>query len=375
MADTRATRATRERRASGAGTSRASCDRMLVTRTDFGLYLPAADLHLDARRAPGTVYVSHAHSDHCSFAEHIVCTPETAALHTARRGARETVTIPFDRPTPVRDATVTLTPAGHTLGSAMIVAESAAGRVAYTGDYKLRANPFSPPVTIPRVDTLIMECTFGEPRYRFPADDALVRQLHAFVAAAFDEGAVPVVLGYALGKGQEALWHLLRAGFDVSVHGAIANMCDLHVALGHPFPGPGTWARYTRDDLLVPDAPRVLLSVPNTRKSPMVQKLPKKRVCLLTGWALHPGAWNIYKDCDLVLPLSDHADFDELVRTATESGASKVYTVHGLPKFAEHLRSLGIDAEHLIDHPNDAEAGDVPPGGTAAARGQLGLDL
>jgi DNA ligase-1 len=77
----------------------------------------------------------------------------------------------------------------------------------------------------------------------------------------------------------------------------------------------------------------------------------------LTGWAYHPGAFNIYKDCDLVLPISDHADFDELVRTATESGATKVYTVHGMPGFAQHLRSLGIDAEHLAEHPNTATDG------------------
>ena len=103
----------------------------------------------------------------------------------------------------------------------------------------------------------------------------------------------------------------------------------------------------------------------------MVQKLPAKRTCLLTGWALHPGAWNIYKDCDLVLPLSDHADFDELVRTASESGASKVLTVHGTPKFAAHLRSLGIDAEHVMEHPNTPE----PEPDETSPRGQLGLGL
>jgi Cft2 family RNA processing exonuclease len=326
---------------------------MLVTRTAHGLYLAAADLHLDARTAPGTVFVSHAHSDHCSAAARILCTPETAALHEARRGAREAVRLPYGESLGVGSARVTLTPAGHALGSAMIVCESADGRAAYTGDFKLRANPFSPPAEIPRVDALVMECTFGEPRYRFPPDAELLARLFAFVDAALAEGAVPVVLAYALGKGQEALWHLLRAGYDVSVHGAIANLCDLHVALGHPFPGPGTWRRYHRAELQVPDARRVLLTTPNTRKAPMVQKLPRHRTCLLTGWALHPGAWNIYKDVDLVLPLSDHADFDELVRTATESGARKIYTVHGTPKFAEHLKSLGIDAEHLADHPQD----------------------
>ena len=352
----------------------------LLARTAHGLLVPAAGLHLDARDAPGTVFVSHAHSDHCSAAARILCTPETAALHDARRGAREAHTLSFDAPARVGDAEVTLLPAGHALGSAMLVAESAAGRVAYTGDYKLRPNPFSPPARVPRADELVMECTFGEPRYVFPPDDELVARLYRFVDDALAEGAVPVVLAYALGKGQEALWHLTRRGYDVVLHGAIAKLCTLHEQMGHAFPGPGTWGRYEKGKV----GRRVLLTVPNTRKTAMVQKLERKRVCHLTGWALHPGAHNIYRDCDLVLPLSDHADFSELVRTARESGARKVWTVHGPASFAGVLRGMGVDAEHLAEHPQTAGAEHVattatstpaaPPPGPAAVRDQLGFD-
>ena len=340
---------------------------MAVTR--HGLYLPGPDLHLDARSAPGTVFVSHAHSDHCSNAARILCTPETAALHQARRGARDTISLPYHSPLRVGDADVTLQPAGHALGSAMIVAQSAGGTAAYTGDFKLRANPFSPPAAIPRCDALVMECTFGEPRYRFPPDAELLARLRAFVAESLADGATPVVLAYALGKGQEALYHLTSAGFHVAVHGAIASMCQLHERLGHGFPGPGTWVRYRRGEV----EGRVLLTTPGTRKTAMVQKLPKPRIAYLTGWAYHPGAHNIYKGCDLVLPFSDHADFDELVRTAVESGARKVYTTHGPPGFAHYLRGIGIDAEHLAEHPNDC--GDEASEDDLGSGDQLGLRL
>ncbi|HVE78862.1 MAG TPA: hypothetical protein VNA89_08375 [Gemmatimonadaceae bacterium] len=346
---------------------------MRVTR--HGMYLPGPQLFLDARRAPGTVFVSHAHSDHCSDSGRILCTPETAALHRARRGACDAVRLAFGETRRVNDADVTLLPAGHALGSAMIVARGAAGTVAYTGDYKLRANPFSPPAAVPRCDALIMECTFGDPRYRFPADDVLLARLFAFVDDALAAGATPVVLAYALGKGQEALWHLTRRGYDVMVHGAIANMCRLHVELGFPFPGPGTWTPYRRGEV----GRRVLLTTPSTRKTAMVQKLAARRVVYLTGWALHPGAHNMYRDCDLVLPLSDHADFDELVHTARESGARKVYTTHGPPSFAQRLRALGLDAEHVAEHPqsemeDDEEASDGS-GRPPAAGGQFTMRL
>jgi putative mRNA 3-end processing factor len=358
--------------AQGARKGRGGSD-PLVAVTRHGLYFPAADLHLDARSAPGTVFVSHAHADHCSSAATILCTPETAALHRVRRGARETIRVRFGETLRVADADATLLPAGHTLGSAMLVARSASGVAAYTGDYKLRDNPFTPRAEVPRCDALVMECTFGEPRYRFPPDVALLERLYTFVDEALAAEEIPVVLAYALGKAQEALYHLTGHGYDVVLHGAIANMCRLHVELGHRFPGPGTWTRYRRGEV----GGRVLLTTPSTRRTAMVQSLERKRIVYLTGWAFHPGAHNIYRDCDLVLPISDHADFDELVRTARESGASRIYTVHGPASFAAHLRSLGLAAEHLAEHPQDAgtdvecvdEEQDHPPGD------QYALDL
>src|SRR3712207_4852614 len=92
----------------------------LVSLTRHGLYLPAADLYLDARSAPGTVFVSHAHADHCSHAARILCTPETAALHRARRGARDSIEVPLNSTMRIGGAEVTLCSAGHALGSAMI---------------------------------------------------------------------------------------------------------------------------------------------------------------------------------------------------------------------------------------------------------------
>jgi hypothetical protein len=110
----------------------------------------------------------------------------------------------------------------------------------------------------------------------------------------------------------------------------------------------------------------------------MVQGLPNKRICYLTGWAYHPGAHNIYKGCDLVLPLSDHADYEELVRTARESGARQVYTVHGPATFADRLRAIGLNAEHLAAHPQDLcddDEGDPAAAASVPAPDQGSLDL
>lgn len=323
----------------------------MLELTPHGLHLPAAGLWLDAARAPGRVFVSHAHGDHATASPAVLCTPETAAIG-ARRGLRpgDVRTQPYGDWHPHGDAEVMLVSAGHTLGSAMLLAREARGTVLYTGDFKRRPNPFAPTAVVPTCDVLVTECTFGHPRYRFPPDAETIERLVAFCRDALADGGVPVVCAYPFGKGQEALHHLMAAGFDVAVHGQIAAMTEAHEALGARFPEAGRWQRYARGTV----AGHVLLTTPASRRSPMVTTLPRRRVCLLTGWALHPGARNLYRDCDAVLPLSDHADFDELVATVRESGARTVFTVHGDAGFAGHLRGLGIDATHLAAHPNAA---------------------
>ncbi len=41
---------------------------------------------------------------------------------------------------------------------------------------------------------------------------------------------------------------------------------------------------------------------------------------------------------------------------ARESGAKRIITMHGAPKFAAHLRELGFNAEHLAHHPGSEPA-------------------
>lgn len=312
-----------------------------IIRDRFGLYVPSADLHLDARRAPALSFVSHAHSDHCSSAPRIVCTRETAELQRRRRGVKEVVTLAFGEQLPLRNATLQLTPAGHTLGSAMAIVRSDEGVLAYTGDYKLRPGPFSTGVTVPHCDTLVMECTFGEPRYRFPPETEVLERLFAFIDAALAAGDTPVVLAYAFGKTQDALYHLTMRGYHVGVHGPGAALCQAHVDLGYDFPGPGNWSTWPSAS----SGPQVLLMTPRGRDT-LPGSSRRYRCVHLTGWACSRNPAR-FTGRDFALPFSGHADFTELERTAAESGARKIYTVHGTPGFAAYLRSRGYDAQHL----------------------------
>jgi Cft2 family RNA processing exonuclease len=45
------------------------------------------------------------------------------------------------------------------------------------------------------------------------------------------------------------------------------------------------------------------------------------------------------------LPLSDHADFDELLELIERVQPKKIYSHHGYREFADFLRGKGFDAE------------------------------
>jgi Cft2 family RNA processing exonuclease len=64
---------------------------------------------------------------------------------------------------------------------------------------------------------------------------------------------------------------------------------------------------------------------------------------MMSGWAIDPNARYRY-GVELALPLSDHADFDELLELIDRVRPKKVLAHHGFPQFVDHLKQRGIDA-------------------------------
>jgi DNA ligase 1 len=97
------------------------------------------------------------------------------------------------------------------------------------------------------------------------------------------------------------------------------------------------------------DPPRgsVLICPPAANRTRLVQRIKNRRTAILTGWALDSGASHRYQ-CDAAFPLSDHADYSELVRYVELIQPERIFTVHGFAQeFADDLRRRGIEAWSL----------------------------
>jgi DNA ligase 1 len=311
---------------------------MIAIRYERGVHLPALDLWLDPWDERPTAFVSHAHSDHIGNHQEVILSTITAKLMTARLpGNRVEHQLEFRVPFSFRNAQLTLYPAGHIYGSAQAHLLFENQSLLYTGDFKLRQGKSAEPIEWCQSDTLIMETTYGLPRYLFPPTDQVIAQLVKFCAEAIEEDVTPILFGYSLGKAQEILAALFGSGFRVLLHPAVFRMTKLYEAMQDRLP---PYSLYRSEDL--PGS--VLICPPSANRTRLVQSIKSRRTAMLTGWALNPGA-NYRFQCDAAFPLSDHADYSDLLKYVELVRPQRVLTVHGYAnEFAEDLRRRGVEA-------------------------------
>lgn len=313
---------------------------------DRGLKVEGIDLWLDPHVRRPVAYVSHGHSDHCRAHGHAYVTPETADFYRHRTGKSALTVLHLGEPMAIGSHSVELFPAGHVLGSSQArVRDLGTGHViVYTGDFKLRASRTLPTAPILKCDTLVMECTYGAPRFRFPPTEQVIADLLVWVQTALADGCIPVVCGYALGKAQEAMAILAHAGHAVAIHASVAPYAATYVKHGVDL---GEFAVLPEDpDWLAGAAPGTVVVCPPHLVKTIPAGTPGVRVVVLTGWAVDSGSpWR--RNGPSSLPLSDHAGFDDLMEYVKGAAPKIVYTVHGNGAFAAHLRRQGIEAVHL----------------------------
>lgn len=310
---------------------------------DRGLKLTKADLAVDFRRRQPRGFVSHAHFDHMARHELALCTPATAALYCMRYGNRPTRHMPYGESLDWGGLRLTTFPAGHCLGSAMLLAEDGAQSLLYTGDFKLGESATAVRAALPRADVLVIESTYGQPFYRHPPRDRVLDQLFSLVRTALDDGATPVIEAYTVGKSQEVTRLLTCAGFPVQQHPKIHVVSQVYRACGVDLGDCQPYAGKPLDG-------HVLVVPPRMHRSGMLPGLKRTVTFAVTGWATHErtrGRLGV----DHAIALSDHADYDELFEAVERVSPQVVYCTHGPESFVDCLRAAGHNA-HLLEGAN-----------------------
>lgn len=322
---------------------------MAVELRKGGLHLTGTALWLDAPRKAELSFVSHAHSDHIARHERVIATGATVRLMTHRLGELPAaLPAPYNRPFELGPLHLELLPAGHILGSAQLRVTRADGRrVVYTGDLNPRPSLTAEPAQLAECDTLVLEATFGRPRYVFPPREEVLAHLERWVRETLDRGVTPIVLGYPLGKSQEAIKFLGDRGLAVCAHPGTFEISEIYRSLGVEL-------RVRRFDGTIRQGEVGVF--PPFGRSAALKRISPRATAVLTGWALDPWAVRRY-GADVAFPLSDHADFPALIEYAKRSGAEEVITHHGFAReLAAALRKEGIFAR-AVGQPTQMDLG------------------
>lgn len=276
-----------------------------------------------------------------------LCTPETAALYQHRLGRRPVREMRLGEAVSYAGLQLTALPAGHCLGSAMLLADDGDESLLYTGDFKLGPSATSIEAAPRRADVLVMETTFGRPEYRLPPREEVIERFLEVVHTALAEGRTPVVHAYALGKSQEATKILTTAGVPVLQHPVVWGVSQVYERCGMTLStGDADVAPYAGRPL----AGHAVVTLPRTMRNHRLAGLGSVTSIALTGWAAGASA-PFRLNVDHALPLSDHADYSQLLELVERVEPKRICCTHGPKAFVDDLRDRGWNAEPLERRP------------------------
>ncbi len=282
-------------------------------------------------------YVSHAHSDHSSAirskGKQVIASDETIAL--CGKDVERTA-VP----------NITLARSGHIFGSTQLIAKEDGGVFVYTGDFKLEDGLTTKGAEIPKSDFLLIEGTFGSPEMVFPKREEIWEDIAKWTKEKLETGIV--IFGtYSVGKSQEIISILNKyAGVTPFTHEKVSQISHVYKQFGVNL----DFISLGKDSKEAPKGNFAAVVPQNLLTNGLVSGLESaygKRVytALATGWALK--GWGF---ADRVFPLSDHADFEDIITYVEQSGARRIFCCHGNERvLARALKERGFDAMPVRD--------------------------
>jgi len=288
----------------------------------------------------GAAFITHAHADH-SRAFRVSHAPKFSSEETMKLVSIEGIHVKKWQPLAKRkkivigDVEVTPHPSGHVLGSYEFEVTTPDGTALFTGDLNTRHTRTVEPAEPVECDILIVESTFGSPDFIFPPDDLIVREMVEWANSILGGGKIPVFQADPLGNAQEII-RVFNENTNIPVisHWKVSRINKVYEYYGHKM-------EYV--DLRDESAYELI-----SRRNAVI--VAPKRLnsfysrdfvsAFVSGWAL--------KFRRKSFPLSDHADFPNLIEFISRCNPKLVLTYHGgkfngiLAKYIE--RKLNIRA-------------------------------
>jgi putative mRNA 3-end processing factor len=281
--------------------------------------------------------ITHAHYDHLPsrFIGSPLASPETRAFMELRGS------LPWRDWLEEVDG-VELIDSGHILGSRAVLLED---KIIVTGDVNIKDRLFLQGFKPPRAKILVIEATYGAPRYIFQEFGEIVQGASDYFLTKLREGRRLIALGYSLGKSQ-ILTKLFSWYENLIVSDTVHRYNSLYQAFGIDLLGGYTLYSEAKERGILEDRNWILISPSSGGAVDYIAKRYGALKAYFTGWASDPH--HRTEEDYVGFPLSDHADFQGLLEIVRRVAPDKIYVMDGfIQEFTHYLKALGYDAEPL----------------------------
>lgn len=313
----------------------------MLTLTPNGLYCKAGDFYIDPKGAVERAVITHAHSDHARRgAKHYFCVSSGEALLRARLGKYiKSTSFQFGEKFQMGPVTLSFHPAGHILGSSQVRMEYQGDVWVASGDYKRDPDPTCEPFEVVKCNTFVTEATFGTPAYVWDKTADIGKEIFEWWSGNAEKGMNSVLFAYSLGKAQRVLGLLAPyTTRKVICHPAATPLNECYRVQGIKLAPTRCLSTVESDERLQGELLLVPQSFLNTEQAAILDE--NYETAFASGWMATD-----HRGYDRGFLLSDHADWNDLLRTVKESGATQVFVQHrGKGALVKELNRLGIKA-------------------------------
>ena len=288
-----------------------------IVATKTGLFCRYGDFYLDPKEIVKYAVISHAHGDHAIGGNlNVYCTSATSTFmhHRYKKFAGGEFHIKaYYESFLLNGVNISFVPAGHILGSAMVLMEYQGVKYLYTGDYKLQPDKTCEPIEYVHADVLITETTFADPDTRHPVAEEEILKLNTTQNN--------IMLGaYALGKCQRliSLINDYCPEKRILVHHSMLPFVKIYEQMGIQL---GKYEMYDRKVMKNNHTNMIYLVPPMVFRS-YFRAINVVRV-FATGWK------HLQNSHEIQLYVSDHADWNDILETVEKVKPMQIWTNHG----------------------------------------------
>lgn len=312
----------------------------ILVMTQKGIYCPEGDFYIDPSSKVERAIVTHAHSDHTrKGSTEYFCAKSGEDLLRHRIGAKPKINaISYRKQIEFGTTKVSFHPAGHILGSSQIRVQSGNEVWVVSGDYKRQHDSSCEPFEVVPCDVFITEATFANPYYVWQDSKEVMKNMIEWIEKNKKNNCSSILFSYSLGKSQRILSELTEIKETIYLHPTVVPYVDYYRKQNIVF--PKTEEASLENNNIKEGS--IVIAPLQARRSEWMQLFDKYSAAYISGWALNQSHVHNF---DKGFALSDHVDWPALLKTIEETGAKKVYVMHGNgSKLISHLSKNNITA-------------------------------